>query len=156
MPDNEMTRFSVTLSRVADYQFQVDFDETGVPPLLLDEPPPLGEAQGPNAARLVAAAVGNCLAASLLFCLEKARVPLESLRVRVRGSYVRNQAGRLRLGPLQVILEPETGEEHIARLFRCENLFEDFCVVTQSLREGLDVEVKVATPVAVDLAAAEI
>ena len=44
------------------------------------------------------AAVGNCLAASLLFCLEKARVPVTDIRARVEGYVVRNESGRLRVG----------------------------------------------------------
>jgi hypothetical protein len=46
----------------------------GAPPLRIDEPPPLGEERGPDAAALLGAAVGDCVAASLVFCLRKARV----------------------------------------------------------------------------------
>ena len=38
----------------------------------MDEPEPMGENSGPNAGKVLAAAIGNCLTASLLFCLQKA------------------------------------------------------------------------------------
>jgi hypothetical protein len=69
---NEERDAIVTLELTEGYRFRVDFDLPGVPTLLIDEPTPIGEGVGPNAARVLAAAVGNCLSASALYCLEKA------------------------------------------------------------------------------------
>lgn len=137
-------RFSVDLTLEQGYQFSVDFHLAGVPELRVDEPAPLGRSSGPNAARLLAAAVGNCLAASLAYCLQRSRVPLRRLRATVEGTLVRNAKGRLRIGGLRVRLEPELETEGAERLRRCLELFEDFCLVTQSVRAGIDVEVEVA------------
>ncbi len=59
------------LDRLEDYQLNVRFDWGKAADLLLDEPPPLGKASGPNASRMLAAAAANCLSSSLLFCLAK-------------------------------------------------------------------------------------
>lgn len=149
-------RFSVTVNRTGNYRFQAEFDQTDLPPLLLDEFPPLGEGEGPNPARLLAAAVGHCLAASLVFCLQKGRVPVDDVRVRVVGTYARNAGGRLRIGKLQVVVEPDIDPDDQIRFHRCAGLFEDFCLVTQSVREGFPVEVEIELPVAVDQGAGEI
>ena len=61
---------SVSLIQVQDYQFDVGFGAAG-PALRADEPPPLGQGSGPSPVQLLAAAVGNCLSASLLFALRK-------------------------------------------------------------------------------------
>jgi organic hydroperoxide reductase OsmC/OhrA len=135
--------FRVTLALRHGYQFDVDFQQPGVPLLAADEVPPLGEGRGPNPARLLAAAVGNCLASSALFCLRKARIDVLGFAVRVEGSLVRNERGRLRMGPLRVILEPQLRAVDHSRVGRCLELFEDFCVVTESVRRGLDVAVDV-------------
>jgi len=137
------TTFDVTLTREERYRFRADFGDGSGVTLQLDEPEPLGEGTGPNAARVLAAAVGNCLSASLLFCLEKARVDVSALRTRVTGSIGRNEKGRFRLGPLKVRIEPELGDVPPARIERCLEIFEDFCTVTASVRGGLDVEVEV-------------
>ena len=111
----------------------------------VDEPMPIGRGAGPNAARLLAAAVGNCLAASLLFCLEKARVPIDHLEAHVEGTFERDDRNRLRIAGLSVTLMPDLGVEEgpTPRFDRCLDIFEDFCVVTQSVRAGIDVEVRV-------------
>ena len=138
-----MTQFKVTLVRRHGYEFLADFHEPGVSELTLDEPPPLGEGRGPNAVRVLAAAVGTCLSASLVSCLERAHVPVTDMDATVEGELTRNAQGRLRVKGLQVKLAPRVGVDP-SRLERCLGLFEDYCIVTQSVREGIDVKVEVA------------
>jgi uncharacterized OsmC-like protein len=138
--------FEVELERLDGYRFRTDFRTAGVPPLEVDEPPPLGAGAGPNPARLLAAAVGDCLGASLLFCLSKSRVEVAGLRVHVTGTYVRNERNRLRIGGLEVDLALDTRAEDADAVRRCLGAFEDFCIVTASVRAGLDVRVRVTDP----------
>jgi uncharacterized OsmC-like protein len=140
---NSTQHFAVTLTRHGGYQFLADFHEPGVPQLTVDERPPLGKDRGPTPTRLLAAAVGNCLSASLIYCLERAQIPVTDLDATVEGELVRNDRGRLRIGALKVKLVPRVGVD-AARIERCVHLFEDYCVVTQSVREGIDVQVEVA------------
>jgi organic hydroperoxide reductase OsmC/OhrA len=91
-----------------------------------------------------AKAILLCLGgASLLFCLEKARVPVGGLSAQVRGELSRNEKGRLRITSVKVVLRPSVEGVPAERLTRCLDLFEDFCVVTQSVRDGIDVQVLV-------------
>lgn len=136
--------FSVELERREGFRFAIDFGMDGVAPLLVDEEPPLGGGAGPDAKHLLAAAVANCMSASLLFCLQRARVDVLDLRSRVEGSVARNEEGRLRIGALRVSLEPVVPPEQEERMQRCMDLFEDFCTVGQSVRTGIDITVSVA------------
>lgn len=142
-PDDERA-FSMVLWLHDDYMQVVEFGMDGVTPLVVDETKPLGAERGPNPARLLGAAVGGCLGASLLYCLRKARVEVKDLRTTVEGTLVRTDRGRLRVGELRVRLAPSlaVGSDP-ARMSRCLDLFEDFCIVTQSVRAGIDVAVRV-------------
>lgn len=135
--------FTVTLDLAADYRQTVDFGMPGVPPLVMDEPSPLGAGAGPNPARMLASAVGGCLAASLTFCMRKARVDVRGVRTTVRGSLERNERGRLRIAGLAVRLEPVVPADQHDRVPRCLELFEEFCVVTASVRRGVPVTVTI-------------
>ena len=137
-------RFTVDLSLRDGYAFNVEFGDGEGPPLVVDELPPLGEGNGPNPARLLAAAVGSCLSASLLFCLRKSRIEVAELRTTVEGTITRNERGRLRMGGIKVRLAPQVTPEQRERMGRCLDLFQDFCIVTESVREGVAVDVEVA------------
>ena len=144
MSKNEGTQYStVDLELVKDYEFKVKFNLQNVPDLIMDEPSPVGQGTGPNASRVLAAAVGNCLSASLLFCLRKARINVEALKTTVTTSVARNQEGYWRVKAISVRLQPTVAEDEAAKMERCLKIFENYCVVTQSVRKGIDVDVKV-------------
>lgn len=139
----EENGFAVDLALSGGFAMDVDFGLPGVETLTMDEPPPLGGGQGPNPARMLAAAVGGCMGASLLFCLRRARLDAPELRARVEGTLVRNERGRLRIGGLRVTLQPGLDAEDAERAARCLELFEDFCIVGQSVQQGIPLEVRV-------------
>lgn len=141
---SETQDYKVSLRFVRGYEFVATFPDTeGLPPIVFDEPPPLGEGTGPNAASVLAAAIGNCLAASFAFCLRKVRLEPVDVSAEVVAHVVRNEQGRFRIKSIDVELAPEVLEQDRPRLQRCEQLFEDFCIVTESVRRGIPVNVKV-------------
>jgi len=140
----ETPSFTITLEEEQGFDFRVKFDWPDNPDLLLDEPEPLGKRHGPNAARLVAAAVANCLSASLVFCLRtKFKQNPDPLRARVTGRIGRNERGRYRIGGFDVRIELAEDSNALQQFGRCMDQFEDFCVVTESIRHGIPVSVKV-------------
>jgi len=138
-----VNQISLGIDQVGDYQFRVKFDKEGLPDLIMDEPPPLGRDLGPSPARVLAAAIGDCLSASLLFCARKARVELGPIHTDVKVQIVRTENKRLRVGRVEVIIDPNLPEAEREKARRCLDLFEDFCTVTQSVRAGIDVAVTV-------------
>jgi organic hydroperoxide reductase OsmC/OhrA len=121
----------------------VKFDLPGMPELLVDESEPLGKNAGPNPSRLLSAAVGSCLSSSLLFCLSKGRIAVDDLKTSVETVIRRNEKGRWRIAALKVKLHPVIREEDVSRSKRCLERFEDFCVVTESVRNGIEVNVDI-------------
>jgi uncharacterized OsmC-like protein len=136
------SRFSIHVEQVDGFEFLIKFDKEQFSPLRTDEPPPLGHDAAPNAARILAAAIGNCLSASLVFCLKKANVLSAGVTADVDVEIVRTETRRLRIGKVDVTLRTKLPPEHPA-LKDCLATFEDFCIVTQSVRKGIDVAVHV-------------
>lgn len=134
--------FTVRLTQTEDYKFEVAFD-TPVAKLLLDEPAPLGAGAGPNAARLVAAAVANCLSASLLFSVRKFKQDAGKVDAWATARIERNEAGRFRIAGIDVTIEMGADAATVAHLERSLAQFEEFCIVTQSVRQGIPVSVRV-------------
>lgn len=133
----------ITLEQQEDYAFRVSFDETSLAPLLTDEPPPLGKDQGPNPSRMLLAAIANCMAASLLFSLRKFKNTPGKLRATISAATERNADGRWRIPTAQVTLQLADAAADYQQLPRILEQFENFCVVTQSVRAGIDVQVTV-------------
>jgi uncharacterized OsmC-like protein len=134
----------VTLERVHGYRFKITFPDSDKTTLMMDEPPPLGELKGPNAARVLAASVLNCLSASLLFCLEKSKIEVKEMRGDANPIVERNKEGYWRVARIDIFLYPKMqGNPDPTRIKRCLDIFEKYCVVTGAVRNGLQVEVKV-------------
>jgi uncharacterized OsmC-like protein len=140
---HESGKFSISLERLQGFDFRVKFDNPLYVDLMLDEPPPVGHDHAPNPSRLLAAAVGGCLSASLLFSAGKLRLNVQGMHAEVEVQHTRNEKGRLRIGKIAVKITPKIEDPDPNKLQRCLDMFEDFCVVTQSVRQGIDVSVEV-------------
>ena len=130
------------LKHVGGYKFDITFDELEGSKVTMDEPKPVGSSEGPSAAMMLSSAVGHCLSSSLLFCLEKSRAKPKGLATDVETSMVRNERGRWRVGDIKVKMKIDIDDVDREKLERCRGLFEDFCIVTASVREGVKVDVE--------------
>ena len=106
--------FRIELIQQSDYRFE----DSGVPVLLTDEVAPLGGKAGPSPVRLLAVAVANCLAASLLFAMRKFKNDPGRLRAVAMIHMVRNPQNRLRVGRIGVDLHLGTHASGITMLDR--------------------------------------
>jgi len=132
----------VTVRLARGYEFVAEFNDLpDAPSILLDEPEPLGWGKGPSAAEVLGAAVGNCLAASLTFCLRRARLEVQDMTAQVTTHVAKNDKGRFRIREIEVALSPVLGAGTDASIDRCGALFEEFCIVTASVQHGIPVHV---------------
>jgi organic hydroperoxide reductase OsmC/OhrA len=136
-------RITLELVQQANYRFEVHFDNPALPTLVTDEPAPLGGDAGPNPARLLGAAVANCLAASLLFAMRKFKNEPGPLRAVATVELARNARSRLRIDRIGVDLILGDVGADLQSMDRVLAQFEEFCIVTQSVRAGIAVDVRV-------------
>lgn len=133
----------VSLQQEEGFRFSLEFGG-GLDPLQTDLPEPTGGGSGPDPEHLLLASVANCLAASLLFALRANRNEgVTGLRAEVSAKPARNAEGRLRIPQVFVELELPGSNEDFQNLDRVLAKFEEFCTVTQSVRNGIDVELTV-------------
>lgn len=136
-----MSEHTVRLRQQQDYQFEIDFGAG--PALRSDLPPPTGRGGGPSPEHLLAAAVSNCLAASLLFALRKFKQQPDPIGCEASADVGRNAEGRLRVLAMHVTLTLGVPAARIEHLQRVLDTFEAYCTVTQSVRQGVPVVLRV-------------
>ena len=132
----------VELEQQEDFHFTIRFGDS-IPVLAADESPPLGNGAGPTPVQLLAAAVGNCLSDSLLFALRKFKQAPEPIRAVVEANVGRNPQNRLRVQRIGVRITLGVPASSLQHADRALAQFEEFCTVTQSVRQGIDVDVEV-------------
>jgi hypothetical protein len=71
---------------------------------------------------------------------------VDGLTANVTTHVAKNEKGRFRISGIDVELLPDMGEADSSRIARCEGLFEDFCIVTESVRQGIPVNVRIDRP----------
>jgi uncharacterized OsmC-like protein len=141
---DELSESTVTkLKRVEGYRFKAEFDAEGIPDLIVDEFKPIGESSAPNPTRLLAVAVGHCLSSSLLYCLAKTRIAVVNLETTVKTTLGKNEQGYLRIKNLDVQMHLSVDEKDKSGVSRCLDVFENYCTVTQSVRNGIAVTVNI-------------
>ncbi|MCG3222287.1 MAG: OsmC family protein [Candidatus Heimdallarchaeota archaeon] len=144
MSKTDTFEYEIKLVKKDNYKFEVDFGEE-IPKLLMDESTevPGGEGKGPQASFLLAAAVGNCLSASFMFCLSKKKVNLVGLKTNVRFKRERNEQGFWRISKINADLFPEVEDKNDKDFERCVEIFKNYCIVSMSVEQGIDIEVTV-------------
>lgn len=136
---------SVSITRQQHYRFLVEFGPNYAP-VIADEPPPIGGDAGPSPQHFLAAAIANCLAASLIFACRKYKEDPGALSAAVTCVTGRNQENRLRVLNIEVKLKLGTPPERLPHLKRILEIFEEFCTVTRSVEHGIPGAVSVAGP----------
>lgn len=132
----------VELSQQHDYRFDIAFGDD-VPVLTSDEPAPLGTGLGPSPVQLLSAAVGNCLSDSLLFAFRKFKQAPEHIRCTVTAEVGRNADNRLRVLNMTARIQMGVAASALEQVDHVLAQFEEFCTVTQSVRQGIPISVEV-------------
>ena len=152
----ETNSFTLTMEKTnSKMEFKTIFDKEQFPDLFFDEPKSSGGDDAyPSASRILTSAVMNCLSASLSFCLAKSRVPMENVQIKTEATtkISRNEEGRLRVQKIMVTITPLfkgnnesdfTNEDFLKKLERCIKIFENYCVVSQSIINGIDISTEI-------------
>jgi organic hydroperoxide reductase OsmC/OhrA len=137
-------RFVVNLSHISGFQFSSQASEAGQlhgGSYISDEPDPVGTASGPATPALLGSAIGHCLSASLLESLRHAHIDVLGFETEVVAVVKPNAEGLPRIDHVDVQLKP-TIREVSAGAERCAGVFEKNCTVCSSLKEGIDVRIR--------------
>lgn len=133
---------TVTLEQESGYRFALQFGGA-IPVVHSDHEPPLGKGEGPSPLQMLAAAVANCLSASLYFALRKFHESPEPLTASAWARVGRNEGNRLRVQRIDVRIALGAPAAAFTHLERALAQFEDFCTVTASVRAAVEVAVEV-------------
>lgn len=138
-------RFAVKVTHLENYQFSSQASEDGRlhgTSYLSDEPDPVGDAAGPSTPALLGSALGHCLSASLLEALRQNRIDVLACETEAIAVVKPNAEGNPRIDHVEVTIRPRVAERN-PRMKRCEDVFENYCTVTSSVKRGIAVQVKV-------------
>ncbi|MFZ5635682.1 MAG: OsmC family protein [Pseudomonadota bacterium] len=133
----------IRLEQESPYGFKVNFEGTDLEALHTDEPAPLGAGAGPNPSALLLSGIANCLSASLLFALRKFKNDPGPIRAEIVARRERNAEGRWRIPRAEVEIRLSDKAADLEHFDRVVAQFEQFCIVTQSVREGVEVAVRI-------------
>ncbi len=141
MSEGSNPKVGITLER--DMIFKCNLGEMNVKDCFIDDThEEEADMLGPNPSRLLGLALLGCLSASFIFCLKKKELTVDDLKAEAELTIARNEKGFWRVKKVDVELnitinDPDTRK----RADRCKKMFEQYCIVTQAVREGIDVEV---------------
>lgn len=65
------------------------------------------------------------------------------MKTRVNAKMTRNEKGRWRISEVAVELDVKVDNEYVNQIQRCVTLFEDFCIVSKSVEQGIPLMAKV-------------
>lgn len=97
---------------------------------------------GPNPSKLLASSVLGCLAASFAFCMQKKGFSLSDLDGKAVITSIRNEKGFWRIKKIDIKLNPNIDNTEMRkRADQCIKFFEQYCIISESLRYGIEIDV---------------
>jgi uncharacterized OsmC-like protein len=142
----DVFKTKVSLEWLEDLTFKLSFENPSLPDLFIDESHDanLPEAIGPDPSKLLVSAVIGCINASFAFCLKKSRIPLKGMKAQGELISKRNEQGFWRVSQINIELNPEIEiEKGVPRLEKCIENFHKYCTITESVRQGIPVNVTI-------------
>ena len=143
MADVMKTKVGIKLK--SEMIFKCDLGEIKVEDCYIDEEHHVeAEMWGPNPSRMLGMAVLGCLSASFIFCLKKREFSLSDLNADAEVIIARNEKGFWRVKNINVNIDPKIDTAEMRkRADQCRKMFEQYCIVTQAVREGIEVNVNI-------------
>ncbi|MFX1588127.1 MAG: OsmC family protein [Promethearchaeota archaeon] len=140
---SEVIKTKVGLSLEEEMIFKCELGEMKVKDCYIDETHKEEvDMLGPNPSRMLAMAVLGCLSASFIFCLKKREFNLEDLKAEAEVTIARNEKGFWRVKKIDVDINAKIDDPNVKkRADQCKNMFEQYCIVTQAVRDGINIEV---------------
>ena len=143
MKKNE-ARVKVGIKLTENMIYKCDLGQINMDDLFIDETrKKRTDRIGPSPTKLLALSVLGCLAACFEFCLQKKGVTLSDLDGRAEVTFARNEKNFWRIKKINVEFLPKIDNPEMRKsVAQCKRLFEQYCIITESLRKGIEIDVK--------------
>ena len=143
MSNSEEISTNVGIKLEKEMIFRCELGEMEVKDCYIDETHKNEEKMwGPNPSRMLGLATIGCLSASFMFCMKKKDLNIEELEAKAEVIMVRNEKGFWRVKKIDVNIKPKLDSPEMKkRAEQCRQFFENYCTVTQAIREGIQVDV---------------
>ena len=145
MSEEMKAEVGLSLAKGREMIFECNLGEIKVEDCYIDEEHKKEpEMWGPNPSRMLGTAILGCLSASFIFCLKKREFSVKDLDAHAEVIIKRNDQGFWRVQKINVDIKPKIDTPEMRkRADTCLKMFERYCIVTQAVREGIDVDVNV-------------
>ena len=123
--------------------FKCDLGQLAMQDLYIDERQSIKIRKiGPSPVKLLAISVLGCLVASYSFCLQKRNFSISDLGGSAEVILARNDNNFWRVKKIDIKIKPKIeNPEMRKRADQCKKLFEQYCIISESLRNGIVVDV---------------
>lgn len=143
MPNEYISEVGIRLEE--EMIFKCDLGQIKLNNLFIDEQHKKSKDKiGPNPSKLLALSILGCMAASFAFCLQKKNFSLPDIEGKAVITSKRNKKGFWRLKKIDIVLNPTIeSPEMYKRVDQCKKFFEQFCIISESIREGIEINTTV-------------
>lgn len=134
----------VSLKQEEEMIYKCNLGEIKMDTLYIDEKHDKNsERIGPSPVKLLALSVLGCLAASFSFCLNKKEFSLSDLLGHAEVTIARNDKHLWRVKKIDVRISPKIDTPELRkRADQCAKFFEQYCIISESLRNGIEVNLE--------------